>query len=104
MQPKILPQNINRSPSFQLFNISTFQLENMEKFFEQLNLLERLDGLIRRKATGKPTELARRLGICERKVYNLIGELKAIGVPIAYSNERESGAVSICPPLRKTNI
>jgi hypothetical protein len=62
----------------------------MEKFFEQLNLLERLDGLIRRKATGKPTELASRLGICERKVYKLIGELKAIGVPIAYSNERES--------------
>jgi hypothetical protein len=62
----------------------------MEKFIELLNLIERLDSLIRRKATGKPSDLACRLGVCERKVYSLIAELKAMGVPIAYSNERES--------------
>ncbi|MBK8043909.1 MAG: hypothetical protein IPK21_15365 [Haliscomenobacter sp.] len=32
------------------------------KFFETLQTLERLDGLIRRKATGKPGALAQRLG------------------------------------------
>jgi hypothetical protein len=62
----------------------------MSKFFETLDLIDRLDGLIRRKATGKPSELARRLNVCERKVYQLIEMLKDLGAPVEYSSERES--------------
>lgn len=62
----------------------------MFKFFEILDLIDRLDGLIRRKATGKPSELARRLNVCERKVYQLIDTLRSLGAPVEYSTEQES--------------
>lgn len=62
----------------------------MFKFFEILDLIDRLDGLIRRKATGRPSELARRLNVCERQVYKLIKILKDLGAPVAYSNDRET--------------
>lgn len=62
----------------------------MFKFFEILDLIDRLDGLIRRKATGKPSELARRLNVCERKVYQLIDTLRNLGAPVEYCPHRES--------------
>ena len=60
------------------------------KFFETLQTLERLDGLIRRKGTGKPLALAQRLGISERQVYNLISALRELGAPVAYCNKQET--------------
>ncbi len=62
----------------------------MFKFFEILDLIDRLDGLIRRKSTGKPSELARRLNVCERKVYQLIDTLRNLGAPVEYCSQRES--------------
>jgi hypothetical protein len=62
----------------------------MFKFFEMLELIDRLDGLIRRKATGKPSELARRLNVCERKTYQLIDILRNLGAPVEYCRHRES--------------
>lgn len=62
----------------------------MFKFFEILDLIDRLDGLIRRKATGKPSELARRLNVCERKLYQLIDTLRNLGAPVEYCSQRES--------------
>ncbi len=62
----------------------------MHKFFEILDLIDRLDGLIRRKATGRPCNLARRLNICERKVYKMIDTLKSLGAPVEYCPHRES--------------
>ena len=53
---------------------------------EKLRLIERMDGLIRRKATGTPKELAEKLKISERSVYNLIRQMKEMGGPIIYSN------------------
>jgi predicted DNA-binding transcriptional regulator YafY len=55
-----------------------------------LELVRRLDALIRRKATGTPTQLAARLGTSEATVYRYINELKALNAPIAYCKERES--------------
>ncbi|MBK8043598.1 MAG: HTH domain-containing protein [Haliscomenobacter sp.] len=60
------------------------------KFFETLQTLERLDGLIRRKATGKPGALAQRLGISERQVYKLVSALRELGAPVVYCNKRET--------------
>ncbi len=54
------------------------------KLIEQLRLLERLDQLIRLKATGTPKQLARRIQMSERKLYRLIQELKDLGFPIEY--------------------
>lgn len=62
----------------------------MSKLFEQLRQLERLDQLIRLKATGCPERLATRLGISKRQLYRLIGELRNIGFPIEYCKSRQS--------------
>lgn len=48
------------------------------KLTEQLQLLDRIHSLIRRKGTGTPDELAQRL------VYNHINALKELGAEISY--------------------
>jgi len=57
---------------------------------EKLQMIERMDGLIRRKATGTPQQLAQRLQISERSVYNLIDQMKQLGGPIAYCKAHSS--------------
>ena len=52
----------------------------------QLHKLQRLDGLIRRKQTGSPQQLANRLGISVRSVFRLLSEMKDLGLPVAYSS------------------
>ena len=59
-------------------------------FFEKLRTIERLHYLIKRKGTGRPTDLARRLGISERCLYNLLNEMKTMGAPIYYNKTRKS--------------
>ena len=54
------------------------------------NKLERLDHLIRIKATGTPEELACKFDTTKRTIYRTINELKEIGCPIYYSKERDS--------------
>ena len=60
------------------------------KLFESLFLLERLDQLIRLKATGTPGELASRLGISKRQILRILRHLRAEGFPIEYDRARES--------------
>lgn len=60
------------------------------RLIEQLNLLSRLDNLIRRKATGSPNQLAGKLEVSERQTYRLINELKNLGFPIDYCKGRRS--------------
>jgi hypothetical protein len=59
-------------------------------FFERLFKLEQLDQLIRLKATGSPRELARKLKISERSVYDLLTILKTAGASINYNIDRGS--------------
>ena len=49
------------------------------------NKLERLDQLIRLKATGSPEELAAKFNTTKRTIFRTINELKEIGVPIYFS-------------------
>lgn len=56
----------------------------------QLQRLDRLDGLIRRKATGSSDQLATRLGCSRRTVYNLLKTLRELGAEIRYCKERRS--------------
>lgn len=57
---------------------------------EKLKQIERVDALIRKKATGSPASLASRLEVSERYIYNLIGLMKEMGGPIAFCHIRNS--------------
>lgn len=60
-------------------------------FKEQVDTLRRIDNLTRRKATGSPDELSRRLNISRASVYRYIGTLKhEFGAPIDYNKSRRS--------------
>jgi predicted DNA-binding transcriptional regulator YafY len=52
--------------------------------------LARIDYLIRHKATGSPSELAKRLGISERSVYEYLNLMKEFGAPIKFNNFRQT--------------
>jgi len=56
-----------------------------------LDRIEYLDYLIKRKCTGTPKELAKKLGISERWLYELLNELRYdLGCPIRYSKTKRS--------------
>lgn len=52
---------------------------------KQAERIQRIHELIKRRATGTPKELASRLGISERQLYNLLDLMKELGAPIMYS-------------------
>ncbi|MDD2636837.1 MAG: hypothetical protein PHW82_15195 [Bacteroidales bacterium] len=54
-------------------------------------LIERLDQLIRLKATGNPANLAKKLNVTERQVYNIINKLKTTyKAPVIFDKDRNS--------------
>lgn len=55
-----------------------------------IDRIESIDRLIRIKATGSPKELADRLEISERSLYDILTLMKELGAPIRYSNDRRS--------------
>ena len=59
-------------------------------FLEQVVLLKRMDALIKRKSTGTPFQLARRLNISRSSVHNYIKILKEFGAPVVYCNRSRS--------------
>ncbi len=62
----------------------------MSYLIERLRQLDRLDALIRRKATGNREELAERLGVSVRTITNLKQELEDFGAEICYDRGRGS--------------
>ncbi|WP_025743417.1 hypothetical protein [Aquimarina pacifica] len=56
---------------------------NVIKYIE---FIERIDQLVRLKATGTPTELASKLGVSKGKLYRIINTMKALDAPISYNN------------------
>lgn len=59
----------------------------LSKYLERV---ERIDYMISRKSTGTPKELAAKLALSERSLYELINQMKELGAPITYSNARNS--------------
>lgn len=55
--------------------------------FSDLFLLQRIDHLIRTRATGNPKALGDLLNISECSVYRLMERLKDQGLPIAYDKQ-----------------
>lgn len=59
-------------------------------FVEKLNLIERLDQLVRMQATGSPNELANRISVSRRCLFDVINLMKSMNAPIKFSNSRQS--------------
>lgn len=57
---------------------------------DTLKTIERLDQLIRLKATGSPLELSKRLETSERTIYNIIRTMKNMSAPIYYCKAVQS--------------
>lgn len=57
---------------------------------ESFNRIERIDHLIRIKGTGTASELAEKLGISRRSIFNLLNEMKEKGAPIKFDQFRGS--------------
>lgn len=60
------------------------------RFTEKTELIQRVDRLIRMKATGTSRELAKRLGISKTTVYEIIEIMKYMGADIDYCNKKRS--------------
>ncbi|WP_101445021.1 hypothetical protein [Aquimarina sp. MAR_2010_214] len=52
--------------------------------------MNRIDQLIRLKATGNPVELAERLGISKTKLYRIINIMKELNAPLEYDVDLKS--------------
>ncbi|MCB0854538.1 MAG: HTH domain-containing protein [Bacteroidetes bacterium] len=59
-------------------------------FLEKLEVIERVDGLIRRKATGSADELAQKIGVSRSTIFEIINCMKTMGAEIEYSNIKRS--------------
>jgi hypothetical protein len=58
-------------------------LQTLERF-------EKLHSLISTRRTGKPDELAKRLGVSRASLYVLIDEFNALNMPVTYSRKSET--------------
>lgn len=62
----------------------------MNKIIEKIELIDRMDQLIRLKATGTPKSIARRLNLSESSIYRLIDIIKDMGAPVEFSVKDQS--------------
>lgn len=62
----------------------------MRQLTKQIALLERVDQLIRLKATGGPKKLAEKLEISEATVFRMIETMKELNAPVYYDWARQS--------------
>ena len=60
------------------------------KLFEQIDLMSRINQLIKLKATGSPEALAERLGVSKRQIHRYIEDLKDMGLKIGYCKRRKT--------------
>ncbi len=66
----------------------------MKQLTRQIALLERVDRLIRLKATGRPKKLAERLEVSEATVFRMIDTMKELNAPVYYDLANQSYAYS----------
>lgn len=55
-----------------------------------INVLARMDRMIRMRSTGSPVDFAGRLFISERSLYYYLAVMKELGAPLHYSRTTES--------------
>jgi len=59
-------------------------------FKKTIKLIGYLDYLIQAGKTGSPKDLAGRIGVSERTLFNYLSDLKELGAPIFWSAEHNS--------------
>ena len=59
-------------------------------FLHKHEMLERLDQLIRLKATGTPQEIAQRFSVAPSTIYLYLKYMRQKGAPIAYCKIRQT--------------
>lgn len=59
-------------------------------FTEKIKTIERVDQLIRLKATGCPVELSQKLGVTRSTIYLIVECMKEMGAEINYCKLRKS--------------
>lgn len=57
---------------------------------KQIELIKRIDQLIRLQATGTPIELAERLDISKTKLYRVLNTMRDLDAPIHYDGALKS--------------
>ncbi|WP_109437882.1 HTH domain-containing protein [Aquimarina sp. AU119] len=62
----------------------------MKVIIKQIELIERIDQLVRLQATGSPGALAARLGISRTNVYRLIDTMRDLNAPVEYNHGMQS--------------
>ena len=55
-----------------------------------IEILRRMDQMIRMRSTGGPEDFASRLGVSERTMYNYLSLLKELGAPIRFSSWKDT--------------
>jgi predicted DNA-binding transcriptional regulator YafY len=50
-----------------------------------IQILQRMDRMIRTRSTGSPEDFACRLSISERSLYNYLAVMRDLGAPLEYS-------------------
>jgi predicted DNA-binding transcriptional regulator YafY len=65
-------------------------------FIKKLERIERIDQLIKLRATGTPEELASKLAISESSLYDTLSTMKDLGAPIEYDKYLETYYYSQC--------
>jgi transposase len=60
------------------------------RFFEKIKAIERIDQLIRMRATGSARDLAKRLDVSKSTMYEIIDTMKNMGAEIEYCSHRKS--------------
>jgi predicted DNA-binding transcriptional regulator YafY len=58
-----------------------------KEIFQRFN---RIDHLIRISGTGTPSELAVKIGVSERSMYDYLRLMREFGAPVVYSRSRRS--------------
>ena len=64
-------------------------------FLEKIRVIQRVDGLIKRKGTGTAEELAKRLGVSRSTVFEILNCMKAMGAEIEYNEAKQSYFYSV---------
>ncbi len=62
----------------------------MNVIIKQIELIDRIDQLIRPQATGCPVTLSYRLGISKTTLYRLIQTMKELNAPVVYDTTIQS--------------
>ncbi|MEW7278678.1 hypothetical protein ABW636_08780 [Aquimarina sp. 2201CG1-2-11] len=62
----------------------------MNSTLKHIELIDRIDQLIRLQATGTPLQLAHKLGISKAKLYRTLHTMRALKAPLEYDNGIQS--------------